>query len=272
MKIIKINKNGKVGCHAIVLLLVVCMLSGINFSFASENLSRPPKGFNQKEIELNRKEAEKKDKWIAEREKRINKRSSNPEYYSISGYVDLCQQEKFNYCGPACIQQSLSFYKNTNRIYCRIPSQNEIAELVGTTDDGSWSICMKNVLNDILDSEDENGDLDRYVASDIECYSNPRRVFTRRIKNNLRTGQCPPIILVNLYELAHYYDDGVTGGRHYVSVIAYSGAYDNIKESVKYCDPHYKDKHCGKRYDEMINVYDAVRQADFGGDNKVMIY
>lgn len=69
-------------------------------------------------------------------------------------YVQNFEQERTNWCGPACIRQSLSFHKNISNSSTALPSQSVLAQRLGiyNNSNGSSSELMATVLNEYSSS------------------------------------------------------------------------------------------------------------------------
>lgn len=242
---------------AIILLLT-------QLGFASENLTTRPKYITDDEVFKIKEKSIQKDYKIDASTLRKPKRPTDGEYYSVSSSVDYCPQEKTYWCGPAAIQQSLSFYVDESLID-DLPSQKSIAKKAKTTSDGSWSESMVNALNYYLEDGD---DLEEYTSSNIENSSDPMDKLERRIKYNLRKEECIPILLIERSELKRY---DRKKGRHYITIIAYSKE-NNEDPELKDCDPDWRDKYGGKHWSDLEDYYEAVLEADEDTSNDVIIY
>lgn len=184
-------------------------------------------------------------------------------------YVEGKQQENGYYCGPASVQQSLSFHKYISGSSTALPSQDTIADKAGTTTNGSTTTGLATALNFYSGTFGTY----YYVASDVTDQSDPRATFITRINYDLSNEAYAPVVLYDTRYLPRY---GGVYVRHYNTV---SGYYmdDESAEELRSEDPHYSSTYYGEYWDPMgttteNGAFKAVYKADQNGTNKAMAW
>lgn len=191
-------------------------------------------------------------------------------FITVSNYT----QETSYYCGPASVRQSLSFHKSNGNISTSLPSQSTLASKIGTTTSGSASSSMATALNAYKSTFKIP---QSYVAVDILDKSDPDGFLAEALKNMLSNKYTAPIILIdtgNNYGISQYKGVYI---RHYNTV---SGLTEKVNiqngevasRKVRRVDPHYSSTYRGVFTNDFAEVYQAVKQADQNGANKVLIY
>lgn len=194
-------------------------------------------------------------------------------------YVENFEQERTNWCGPACIKQSLSFHKNYSNSSVALPSQATLAQRLGiySNSNGSSSELIATVLNEYKNSF---GNFSRYIAADISDKSNPMDFLFSCLRLGIEYQNNAPIILIQTGPangIPEYHNAGVSI-RHYNTISAvyitrdinYNDAI--LDRGVTRVDPHYEDRFRGYFTNSLTGVYSSVQLADANGSNKVLIY
>lgn len=192
--------------------------------------------------------------------------------YNIS--VTNYTQEETNYCGPACVRQSLSFHKNKNSISLTLPSQDTLASKIGTIAKGSASTAMAEALNSYSSTFDFT---QSYFAVDILDKTNPSQFFINAMKTMLSTKTTAPIVLLETgsnYGIPQYKGVHI---RHYNTISGLTEKVniqngDIVSRKLRRVDPHYSSTYKGVYTNDLMEVYEDVKKADESGTNKVLIY
>lgn len=230
------------------------------------------------------KEAKERDKimeeWAIKEEAKLNKKKDSGDigtydlpggtYYGIS--VSNFEQANWYYCGPAAVQQTLSFHKSKIGSGTSLPSQYTLANLIGTTESGSASTGIRNALNTYKGTFGFSAN--PYGVADISNVSNPTATFEWRIKYVLSNRINAPVILLQTKYLPRYAGESI---RHYNTVSGYSHDASTGAKTIRTVDPHYNDYKRGIYWDPMGSttsngVVKAVYYADIAGSNYAMIY
>lgn len=201
-----------------------------------------------------------------------------PVTYTYTIPVNHFVQEKTNWCGPACIRQTLSFHKNKLSASFSLPSQTDIAKKVGVygNSNGSSSAVMASTLNTYL----KNFGVSRtYVSTDINDKTNSLEWVYSTIKNEIVNQTYAPIVLIDTndpYGIYEYVKDGVKI-RHYNTISGVEEVIDSnleklLERNVYRVDPHYNQKYSGKFWGKYLSLHSSMSYADSHGSNKVLIY
>lgn len=187
-------------------------------------------------------------------------------------------QEKTNWCGPACVRQTLSFHRSKASNSFSLPSQTEIAKKLKVygNSNGSLSTDIASTLNSYLSDFKVSG---KYLSTDINDKSNPGEWLYSILKDEIKAKTYAPIVLVDTNDpngLAQYtkYNEKI---RHYNTISGVKEVEDAnlgkiIERSVCRVDPHYKSTFSGSYWEVYANLYSSVSYADSHGPNKVLIY
>lgn len=188
------------------------------------------------------------------------------------------KQEKSNWCGAACVQQTLSFHRSVNGVSTALPSQSTIATKLGIySSGGASSDKMAQVLNEYRSTYGFSNRT--YSTADLTDKSDAFNWLYPRLRSAVVNKTYAPIVLVQpgtLSGLQRYYDAGVSC-RHYVTIAGIRETTDlqssnlYLKE-IQTIDPHYDSRLYGSYWDEASTVYQSMLRADNNGTNKVLIY
>lgn len=187
-------------------------------------------------------------------------------------------QEKTNWCGPACVRQTLSFHSNKATNSFSLPSQTEIAKKLNVygNSKGSSSADIASTLNFYLSKFNVSG---KYISTDINDKSNPSEWLYSTLKNEIKAKTYAPIVLVDTNDpngLAQYtkYNERI---RHYNTISGVQEVVDAnlgkiVERNICRVDPHYKKTFSGSYWEVYTNLYSCVSYADSHGPNKILIY
>lgn len=199
-----------------------------------------------------------------------------PVTYTYTIDVDNFIQEETNWCGPACIRQTLSFHKNYSNATFSLPSQTEIAIKVGVygNNNGSSTDVMKSTLNTYLE---DFGIAGTYISADINDKS-LEWVYSI-IKTEIEQETYAPIVLIDTndpYGPYEYIKDGIKI-RHYNTISGVEEVIDGnlnklLERNVYRVDPHYNDNYSGTYLNSFVSIHSSMEYADSHGSNKVFIY
>lgn len=188
------------------------------------------------------------------------------------------KQEKGNWCGAACVQQTLSFHRAINGISTELPSQGTIATKLGIySSGGASSDKIAQVLNAYRSTY---GYTNRtYSTADLTDKSDAYNWLYPRLRSAVVNQTYAPIILIETGTAAgieRYYKANESC-RHYNTIGGIREITDGQSGTVfgKYIqtvDPHYDSRFRGKYWDEGSSVYQSMLLADRNGANKVLIY
>ncbi|MCR4431228.1 MAG: C39 family peptidase [Tepidanaerobacteraceae bacterium] len=226
----------------------------------------PPADYTQEDAMQTEREAKEKDaqilKWMEENRGQRTKGIDDVERYTIR--VSYLPQETTYWCGPASVQQSLSFHKRESDSSEKLPSQSTLAKKSNTTKEGAWTESLKKAINAYA----KTYDFGKYVAADID---GSKDLLERRIISSLSNRSSAPILLIERSELSRY--EG-KGGHHYVTVSGYYYEYATGEKRIRDVDPDWREeKYGGSRWDPLNEIFDAVCAVeDSGSGNKVMLY
>lgn len=188
------------------------------------------------------------------------------------------RQEKSNWCGAACIQQTISFHRAMNGISTALPSQTEIAGKLGiSSSGGASSYTMANVLNQYRSAYGYSNRT--YEATNITDKSNPVTWLYSRLRSHIVNQEYAPIILIETGTstgLYRYYQENYYC-RHYNTISGIRETTDaqygtRIGEEIQTVDPHHDARFRGKYWDQYADVYNSILLADNNGANPVLIY
>ncbi|TQS71121.1 hypothetical protein DX933_15675 [Ornithinibacillus gellani] len=185
------------------------------------------------------------------------------QWYSV--YMASRKQINGYYCGPAAVQQNLSFHKNSTT---GLPSQDTLAKLAGTTKAGSSSYGLRDALNKYTSTYK----FTKYVVGNVT--TSQQTTWENRIKSNLINARRAPIILLQTRHLPRYKNKDI---RHYNSVRSWSYDYTNNVKKVRNVDPHYSNIYYGQHWDPVGSsktkgAFLATAKAYRSGGNPNMIY
>lgn len=188
------------------------------------------------------------------------------------------KQEKSNWCGAACVLQTISFHRSINGVSTALPTQADIARKLGIySSGGASSTTMANVLNQYKSTYGYSNRT--YSTADLTDKSDAYNWFYTRIRSAIVNQTYAPIILIETGQdigIYRYYAAGVHC-RHYNTIggirettDAQSGTI--IAKSIQTVDPHYDSRFRGKYWDSDATVYNSIIRADNNGSNRVLIY
>lgn len=250
--------------------LSILLIFTISISSLAKNIGVPPKGYTEKDNIDAEKRARQKDeeifKVLQDEKKQKKAEIADGEFYTVR--VTYNAQETDYWCGPASIRQSLSFHKLESKSSQPLPNQSALAKKSGTTEKGSWTLSLRNTINEYKDIYNFSS----YEAADINNCSNPLATFERRIKRALKYKESAPILLIEKKKLERY---NGRKGRHYITVSGYSYDYTTGDKKIKNVDPNWRSAYGGTHWDDLDTkngLFEAVSQADYDVGNKVMLY
>ncbi|MEZ3496577.1 MAG: C39 family peptidase [Lachnospiraceae bacterium] len=192
--------------------------------------------------------------------------------------IENFKQEKTNWCGAACVKQTLSFHRSVNGVSTALPSQGTIATKLGIySSGGASSDKMAQVLNEYRSTY---GFTNRtYSTADLTDKSDAYNWLYPRLRSAIVNQTYAPIVLLETGRLSgiqRYYEAG-EHCRHYNTIGGIRETTDlqnnhlYLKE-IQTVDPHYNSQFYGKHWDEGSTVYQSMLLADSNGANKVLIY
>ncbi len=187
-------------------------------------------------------------------------------------------QEKYHWCGAACVQQTLSFHRAINGVSTELPSQGTIATKLGIYSSGAASSDkIAQVLNSYRSTY---GYTNRtYSTENLTDKSDAYNWLYTRLHSAVVNQTYAPIVLIETGTAAgiqRYYKANKSC-RHYNTIGGIRETTDAqygtvfIKE-IQTVDPHYDSRFYGKYWDEGSSVYQSMLLADRNGANKVLIY
>ncbi len=192
--------------------------------------------------------------------------------------VTLFKQEKENWCGAACVKQTLSFHRSVNGVSTALPSQGTIATKLGIySSGGASSNKMAQVLNEYRSTY---GFTNRtYSTADLTDKSDAYNWLYPRLRSAIVNQTYAPIVLLETGTAAgidRYYKVSKSC-RHYNTIGGIRETTDGqsgavFGEYIQTIDPHYDSRFYGKHWDEGSSVYQSMLLADKSNANKVLIY
>lgn len=188
-------------------------------------------------------------------------------------------QEKSNWCGAACIQQTISFHRSINGVSTALPTQTDIAKKLGIySSGGASSDTMASVLNQYRATYGYSNRT--YSTADLTDKSGAADWLYTRLRSAVVNQTYAPIVLVETgtYNgIQRYYNQGQYHCRHYLTIggirETIDGQYNKlIGKEIQTVDPHHDARFRGKYWDMEAFLYNSMLLADQNGSNKVLIY
>ncbi|ARJ25767.1 hypothetical protein B7492_32545 (plasmid) [Bacillus mycoides] len=260
-------------------VLAMSLLLPSSVSFADENIdssqakktavtSKPPSldpEEGKKILEIGKEKAKKA--WEQENQKnKINRMRPPSESYFRP--VTHFKQSDWFYCGPASARSVLTFHKSDSGSSFPIPTEELLASLMLTTNQGTNSLNLAWGLNAYKDNYD-------FADSTYGAMSpSSIRELEVLVKNKLSDGTNVPIVLTNTEHLEHY-KRAEKNYRHFIVI----NGYHSPDRTMQIVDPNHKlDKDgeaLGGPYEEKVDengkgVGKAVLSAT--GGNPTLIY
>lgn len=197
--------------------------------------------------------------------------------YSIP--VTNFKQEKSNWCGAACVQQTISFHRSVNGVSTALPTQAEIATKLGIySSGGASSATMASVLNQYRTTYNYTNRT--YSTADLTDKSDGYNWLYTRLRSSVVNQTYAPIILIQtgtVTGIYRYYSNGQYSCRHYNTIGGIRELIDAqygtvVGKDIQTVDPHHDSRFRGKFWDQYQTVYNSMELADNNGTNKVLIY
>ncbi|WP_439876669.1 C39 family peptidase (plasmid) [Bacillus mycoides] len=247
-----------------------------NASFTDENIdssqmkktvvtSKPPSldpEEGKKNLEIGAKKA-----WEQENQKnKINRmRPPSESYFRPATHF---KQSDWFYCGPASARSVLTFHKSDSGSAFPLPTEELLASLMLTTNQGTNSLNLACGLNAYKDNYD-------FADSTYESMSpSSIKELEVLVKNKLSDGTNVPIVLTNTQHLVRY-KKAEKNYRHFIVINGYHGS----DRTMQIVDPNHKldrdRKALGGVYEEKVDadgkgVGTAVLSAT--GGNPTLVY
>lgn len=192
--------------------------------------------------------------------------------------VTVYTQQTYSWCGPASLQQTLSFHKSQSGSSTALPSQSTIASKLGISSTGAASsTSIASVLNQYKGTFGYSNRT--YSTANVADKSNAFEWLYSNLRSEIVNQTYAPIILIQTGELSgirRYYDAGVFC-RHYNTVSGIRETVDLqndnlMSREIQTSDPHYNAQFRGKFWDEASAIYQSMLLADNNGSNYVLVY
>lgn len=187
-------------------------------------------------------------------------------------------QEKNNWCGPACVRQTLAFHATKNGIsLSNVPSQSTIATALGIySSGGASSADMTTYINGFKNTLGFSNYT--YSKCNYNNQSDKMEWLYSAMRLRMKNQSCAPILL---------FETGTSGGlqkynngnhiRHYNTISGVQEIVDYnsgnmMGRYIRRVDPHYSSDYRGVYYDPLGCVSESLALADTNGSNYVVIY
>lgn len=265
-----------------LILTITIVLSTFSISFAADDQFSADLGYTEDEIalmEIKNFEAMEEYNNYKDKLSRSDGLSVKAMPVTSSYLIDVpnYKQERNNWCGPACVRQTLAFHAQKGGIsVSNVPSQSTLASALGIYNSGGASTAsMTNLINSYKSSLGFSNYT--YSKCNFNNQSNKVEWLYSMMKTRMVGKKCAPILL---------FETGTAGGlqnyvgytyRHYNTI---SGVQETIDANtnnimgryIRRVDPHYNSSFRGVYYDPLANVAESLALADTNGSNYVIIY
>lgn len=267
---------------SIVSILSIILVSFSTTAFAEDAQFVVNNDYTLEEIELMQiKNEEAMNEFLSYKD-RLNKNAgfsiqAMPVTTSYLIDVPNYKQEKNNWCGPACVRQTLAFHAKKSGISVgNVPSQSSLATSLGIYNSGGASTAsMTSLINNYKSTLGFSGYT--YSKCNFNNQSNKIEWLYSMLRTRMKNKNCAPILL---------FETGTAGGlqkyvgytyRHYNTISGVEETVDANTNSImgryiRRVDPHYNSNFMGVHYDPLQCVAESLALADTNGSNYVIIY